>query len=161
MGGELEFAAFLPGGLQEAAARGFGDSDLAEIARCTSFPTKYANRTAAGKVRTHLRLFKTIFVDLNLFRSCDLDIQFYALGCSHLMISWAKDFDVRNWNYPTRAAMVSYHHRAREAEVEIGYLLEGKAQRGQQLDEQHTSQISMSIKMWIKTWCLWLSFTAA
>eukprot|EP00913_Durusdinium_trenchii_P010983 g10308.t1 len=37
------------------------------------------------------------------------------------------DFDVRNWNYPTRAAMVSYHHRAREAEVEIGYLLEGKA----------------------------------
>lgn len=38
-----------------------------------------------------------------------------------------QDFDVRHWNYPTRAAMVAYHHRAREAEVEIGYLLEGKA----------------------------------
>lgn len=48
---------------------------------------------------------------------------------SHVPVSsnLAKDFDVRNWNYPTRAAMVSYHHRAREAEVEIGYLLEGKA----------------------------------
>ena len=44
-------------------------------------------------------------------------------------VAWAEDFDVRNWNYPTRAAMVSYHHRAREAEVEIGYLLEGKACR--------------------------------
>ena len=42
---------------------------------------------------------------------------------------------MRNWNYPTRAAMVSYHHRAREAEVEIGYLLEGKAD--DELPEQH------------------------
>ena len=48
-----------------------------------------------------------------------------------------QDFDVRNWNYPTRAAMVSYHHRAREAEVEIGYLLEGKAD--DELPEQHLS----------------------
>ena len=45
-----------------------------------------------------------------------------------LPVDLAKDFDVRNWNYPTRAAMVSYHHRAREAEVEIGYLLEGKVE---------------------------------
>lgn len=44
---------------------------------------------------------------------------------------------MRNWNYPTRAAMVSYHHRAREAEVEIGYLLEGKAD--DELPEQHLS----------------------
>ena len=44
---------------------------------------------------------------------------------------------MRNWNYPTRAAMVSYHHRAREAEVEIGYLLEGKTD--DELPEQHLS----------------------
>lgn len=45
------------------------------------------------------------------------------------------DFDVRSWNYPTRTAMTAYQHRAREAEVEIGYLLEGK------VDEELPEQI--------------------
>lgn len=37
------------------------------------------------------------------------------------------DYDVRSWVYPARTALTSYHHRAAEAELEIGYLVEGKA----------------------------------
>lgn len=36
------------------------------------------------------------------------------------------DYDVRQWVYPARTALVNYHHRAREAELEIAYLVEGK-----------------------------------
>lgn len=36
------------------------------------------------------------------------------------------DYDVRQWVYPARTALVNYHHRAREAELNIGYLIEGK-----------------------------------
>eukprot|EP00931_Biecheleriopsis_adriatica_P123998 TRINITY_DN99077_c0_g1_i1.p1 TRINITY_DN99077_c0_g1~~TRINITY_DN99077_c0_g1_i1.p1 ORF type:complete len:426 (-),score=54.91 TRINITY_DN99077_c0_g1_i1:57-1301(-) len=45
------------------------------------------------------------------------------------------DFDVRSWIYPARSALVSYHHRAREADIQVGYLLEGK------VDEELPEQI--------------------
>lgn len=61
-----------------------------------------------------------------------LDDRFAVLHHSYKLATSAwnlfgQDFDVRWWNYPTRVAMVNYHTRARDAEVEIGYLLEGKA----------------------------------
>eukprot|EP00405_Crypthecodinium_cohnii_P017165 CAMPEP_0206458276 /NCGR_PEP_ID=MMETSP0324_2-20121206/23469_1 /ASSEMBLY_ACC=CAM_ASM_000836 /TAXON_ID=2866 /ORGANISM="Crypthecodinium cohnii, Strain Seligo" /LENGTH=335 /DNA_ID=CAMNT_0053929575 /DNA_START=534 /DNA_END=1542 /DNA_ORIENTATION=- len=37
------------------------------------------------------------------------------------------DYDVRSWVYPARSALASYHHRAAEAELEVGYLIEGKS----------------------------------
>mmetsp|Transcript_49821 Transcript_49821/g.156857 ORF Transcript_49821/g.156857 Transcript_49821/m.156857 type:complete len:432 (+) Transcript_49821:1558-2853(+) len=37
------------------------------------------------------------------------------------------DYDVRGWVYLARSTLANYHHRAREAELEIGYLVEGKA----------------------------------
>jgi hypothetical protein len=36
------------------------------------------------------------------------------------------DYDVRSWVYPARQALVNYHHLAREAELEIAYLVEAK-----------------------------------
>eukprot|EP00413_Alexandrium_margalefii_P046532 CAMPEP_0204596446 /NCGR_PEP_ID=MMETSP0661-20131031/53244_1 /ASSEMBLY_ACC=CAM_ASM_000606 /TAXON_ID=109239 /ORGANISM="Alexandrium margalefi, Strain AMGDE01CS-322" /LENGTH=219 /DNA_ID=CAMNT_0051607055 /DNA_START=18 /DNA_END=677 /DNA_ORIENTATION=+ len=37
------------------------------------------------------------------------------------------DYDVRSWVFIARSTLANYHHRAREAELEIGYLVEGKA----------------------------------
>lgn len=45
------------------------------------------------------------------------------------------DFDIRMWNYPARGAIASYHHRAKDAECSVGYLLEGK------VDEELPEQI--------------------
>ncbi|CAE8673630.1 unnamed protein product, partial [Polarella glacialis] len=36
------------------------------------------------------------------------------------------DFDVRSWIYPARSALANYHHRTREAAIQVGYVLEGK-----------------------------------
>lgn len=36
------------------------------------------------------------------------------------------DYDVRSWVYLARSALATYHPRARDAEFEIGYLVEGK-----------------------------------
>lgn len=44
------------------------------------------------------------------------------------------DYDVRSWVYPARSALANYHLRAREAELEIAYLVEGKAD--EELPEQ-------------------------
>jgi len=37
------------------------------------------------------------------------------------------DYDVRGWVFLARSTLANYHHRARDAELEIGYLVEGKA----------------------------------
>merc|ERR1712232_66709 len=37
------------------------------------------------------------------------------------------DYDVRGWVYSARSALANYHHRAKEAELEIGYLVEGRS----------------------------------
>jgi len=37
------------------------------------------------------------------------------------------DYDVRGWIYPARSALANYHHRSGEAELEIGYLVQGQA----------------------------------
>jgi len=50
------------------------------------------------------------------------------------------DYDVRSWVYPARTTLCNYHHRAREAEIEIGYLVEGK------IDDELPEQILGSFK---------------
>lgn len=52
------------------------------------------------------------------------------------------DYDVRGWVYPARTALANYHHRAAEAELEIGYLVEGKS------DEELPEQILGCLKLY-------------
>lgn len=52
------------------------------------------------------------------------------------------DYDIRSWVYPARTALANYHHRAAEAELEIGYLVEGKA------DDELPEQILGCFKMY-------------
>jgi len=51
------------------------------------------------------------------------------------------DYDVRTWVYPARTTLCNYHHRAREAEIAIGYLVEGKT------DDELPEQILGSFKL--------------
>lgn len=37
------------------------------------------------------------------------------------------DYDIRTWVYPARSALANYHHLAADAELQLGYLVEGKA----------------------------------
>ena len=50
-------------------------------------------------------------------------------------------YDVRGWVYPARSALVNYHHRAKEAEIEIAYVVEGKT------DDELPEQILGCFKM--------------
>eukprot|EP00933_Yihiella_yeosuensis_P029050 TRINITY_DN22778_c0_g1_i1.p1 TRINITY_DN22778_c0_g1~~TRINITY_DN22778_c0_g1_i1.p1 ORF type:complete len:407 (-),score=52.95 TRINITY_DN22778_c0_g1_i1:45-1265(-) len=63
-------------------------------------------------------------------------------------------FDVRSWIYPARSALANYHDRAGEAEVEVGYLLEGKTD--EELPEQilgcfQVNNLDITAARWISS----------
>mmetsp|Transcript_109833 Transcript_109833/g.309705 ORF Transcript_109833/g.309705 Transcript_109833/m.309705 type:complete len:405 (-) Transcript_109833:142-1356(-) len=65
-----------------------------------------------------------------------------AAICTHRLPEAIEiDYDVRGWVYPAKSTLANYHHRAREAELEIGYVVEGK------MDDELPEQILGCFKL--------------